>query len=144
MSNSEYIRDFLFTCPVIQQSDAEMCVSFIGDTPLTYSIEGIPTKPVIKKYLNGDTVRQFTFGLVGRYEMYTDKIRVQNDQSYEELAMWLEQQTKQRMLPDMGNGATAQKIEAIGAQFVSERDQNNNSALYVMQCALTYYQKGRR
>lgn len=140
MSNAEYARSLLLTSPYIQP-ESEMCINFISDSPTSYSIDSEPARPIVKRYLSGDSIRQYVFSLVARYPVITDEIRAISARNYEYLTSWFETQTKRRALPDMGGGATAQKIETIGNAYIMERAKDNDSALYVMQCALTYFQK---
>ena len=143
MSIAKYVQKFLLTSPFITVSPFDMQIDFVGETPTQYSIEAEPVHPVVKRYLTGDTIRQFVFSLVQRADIITDDVRSSNNDNYEKLSLWLEQQTKSRALPPMEDEARAMKIEAIGAQYVLERAEDNSSALYMMQCALTYYQKAR-
>ena len=138
----DYIKQLLLTNPIIKPSTDGVQIDFIGERATSYSIESEPTQPIIKQYMDGSTVRQFAFSLVARLGTITDAARLENSSNYETLALWLEAQSRKRALPSMPNDNQAMKIEAVSGVFVIERAEDANSALYVMQCALTYLNKG--
>lgn len=143
MSNAEYVRDLLLTCPYISASKLDAHIDFLGDKPLQYSIDGEPTAQVLKQYRGGDTLRRYSFILLSRMQTIDDATRAQNNRNYEQLSLWLEAQTRKRALPDMGDGAKANSIKAVGSVYLMETDTDTNSAAYQMQCELIYYQKAR-
>ena len=49
-------------------------VDFLTDDVKTYSVDSVPTKEVIKKYLDGSTLRQFLFCVSSR-EFYGEDIQ---------------------------------------------------------------------
>jgi hypothetical protein len=142
MSNIEYVRDLLVTYPGITSDGVH--IDFIGMTPMQYSIRAEPTGQVIKKYLNGDTMRRFSFALEGICDTISDADRAQNNALFERLALWLERKTRARQLPDMGSGAKAMSIEATGGVYMARQDEDGDAAVYMMQIELNYYQKARK
>lgn len=143
MSNSEYVRNLLLTCPYIEASPLEMHINFIGNNPLQYSIDPEPTQQIIKKYLGGDTIRRFSFALSSRCETISDQDRAQNNDNYEKLSLWLEDITRKRRLPAMEIGKRPLRIEATGSVYLMERAEDNDSAIYMMQIELQYIKKVR-
>lgn len=141
MSNAEYVRQVLLSCPYITAGPFDMAIDFLDQYPTRYSIDAEPAAQVVKRYLSGDTVRRFAFALSARYETITDADRAGNAKHYEDLALWLEQQTKRRQLPAMTDGATPQAMAATGGMYLDERAEDGSSAVYRMQITLTYYQK---
>ena len=61
---------------------------------------------------------------------------------YEDLAAWMEAQTKARDFPDLGPGRDVQLIEAqsTGYLFTVSPD----AGRYQIQCRLVYFEKGAR
>jgi hypothetical protein len=142
MSNVEYVRDLLLQYPDIEASD-DVHIDFVGMTPSQFGIRAEPTGQIIKKYLNGDTLRRFSFALEGLCDTISDEDRAKNNELYEELSLWLEEQTKKRQLPSMGSSARAMKIEATGGVYLASEAEDGDSAIYLMQIELNYYQKAR-
>jgi hypothetical protein len=142
MSNIEYVRDLLVTYPGITSDGVH--IDFIGMTPTQYSIRAEPTGQIIKKYLNGDTMRRFSFALEGICDTISDADRAQNNALFERLALWLERKTRARQLPVMRCGAKAMSIEATGGVYMARQDEDGDAAVYMMQIELNYYQKARK
>lgn len=140
MSNIEYVRDLLSTYPGIKKK-GNMHIDFIGMTPTQYSIRSEPSAQVIKRYLNGDTIRSFAFALEGKFDMITDRDRAQNNALFERLSMWLERKTRERSLPGMGEHARAMRIDAVGGVYLSAEDEDGDAGIYLMQIELIYHQK---
>lgn len=143
MSNAAYVREVLLECPHIVAGPFDMAIDFLEPYPMRYSIEGEPVAPVVRQYLGGDTLRRFSFALCARLDVDSDDARAGNAKHYEDLSLWLEGQTRARRLPPMAGGATARQMLAVGAPYLSERDGDNSTAVYMMQIELTYYQKAR-
>lgn len=145
MSNAEYVRSILMNYPAIRDSQDAVHIDFLGMTPTQYSIRGMETQGVVKTYLNGDTLRRFGFMLESARSTLQDAQRASNQALYENLAQWLETQTRQRTLPAMDNGLRAMGIAATGTAYLVEAEdaQSQETGIYRMQMELTYYQKAR-
>lgn len=138
MSTIEYVRQALLLCPLIEEAP-DMRISFLGGSALQYSIEAEPGDAVVKRYLNGDSVRRAVFALLARRSVILDSDRAANAECFEQLAAWLEQRTRLREWPPMDNGCTARRLVAVGAPYVNERSDDGDTATYLMQLELTYY-----
>lgn len=57
------IRKFIRTCPYLQEFDGavKVNVDYLGEESTAYSIEETPCEPIIKKYVDGSSIRQFEF-----------------------------------------------------------------------------------
>lgn len=140
MSLTQYTLDLLNTYPGL--TAGEIHVDMVQENPVNFSIQPEPVTPVVKKYRGGDSIRLFSFQLMARQYTTSDTERIFNATLYEDLSMWLETQSRGRLLPDMGEARTAQKIEAVGSGYLQEREEDANTAIYTMQIQLKYYQKG--
>lgn len=117
-------------------------VDFLPEDVETYSVDTIPCEEIIKRYLDGSTVKQFQFAVSSR-RFYEQNIKenLSNLQFFEDLTAWVEKQTRARNLPVMDKGRTAQKIIVTSSAYpfiVSE----DGKARYQIQMRLEYYQKG--
>jgi hypothetical protein len=63
---------------------------------------------------------------------------MQNNARYEELARWLDAQTKSRKLPQM-DGMRVLKVEATGGAYLARLDEDGDTGAYIMRIELTYY-----
>lgn len=141
MSNAEYILQLMAACPYIAVSPLELHLDQVDANGVSYSIEGAPNAPTLKRYLNGDTLRVFAFALIARRGFLTDDERKANSEAYDQMALWMDRQTKIGSLPAMGAGKRPIKLQATGSGYVLEQADDSNTALYAMQAQLIYYQE---
>lgn len=134
----EMIRDFIAKCPLLK--DGELHVDYLPNHPVHYTIEDEPVNPIIKTYIDGSTQRQHDFVFASR-EAYGGDVwqNLENCGFYEKFSEWLEQQTRNRILPDMGEQKEALSLQALTTGFVF--DTTANDARYQIQCRLIYYQE---
>lgn len=119
-------------------------VDFLPEEAKAYSVDSVPTKEVIKRYLDGSTLRQFLFCISSR-EFYGEDIQqnVDTHTFYEELSAWLEKQCKKRSFPDIGESRTVRSIEINSTAYPFIVDEHGTSR-YQIQLNMIYYQKGTR
>lgn len=143
MSIAEYVREVLLTCPYIKAGPFELAIDFLGYKPSRYSISAEPTEQTVKRFLGGGSVRRYSFALCAQYTAIDDEERAANAAHYEDLSLWLEQQTRRRKLPPMTGGASPRSLLATGNVYVEERASDGNALTYRMQMELLYDQKAR-
>lgn len=137
----EAVRRYLENCPLLQ--DGKINVDFLPEDTGAYTIDVIPTSPVIKSYLDGSTQRQFDFVIATR-SYYGEHIRQQIDNIglFEQFEEWLALQRRMRNYPELGDGRRTQKLEVTTSGYVYAP--KTETARYQIQCKLTYFQKGAR
>ena len=139
MSIIESIREYMSGCPLL--SEGNINVDFLGSENIEYSIETVPCEPVIKYYVGGSTLRQYEFIIASRGFYGTDVVQnIQNSAFYEKLAEWIENNSRNKILPVLENEKqSAQKLEILthGA-LISE---NAKTAVYQIQLRLIYIQE---
>lgn len=116
-------------------------VDFLDENADTYSVDTIPCEEIIKRYMDGGTVKQFQFAVSSR-RFYEQNIKqnLSNLQFFEDLTAWVESKARSRQLPTMDKGRTAQKIVVTSTAYpfiISE----DGKARYQIQMRLEYYQK---
>lgn len=146
MTILDSIRNYVLTCPYLklfQDAFAVVNVDYTNSSEVTtYSIEeGITSKPIQKKYVDGSTVREYLF-VFSSIEFYGDAVQqnIDNCGFYEDFQKWLEDNTSNGILPTMGNGKEARKIEALTNGYMFNNAANGATARYQIQCKLTYFQ----
>ena len=76
MSITNQVAEFIAGCPFLQEFQ-EMFpvvnVDMLEEDVTAYSIESTPAEPILKRYANGDTVRQYVFSLCSRVLSETKK-----------------------------------------------------------------------
>lgn len=138
MTVMENVRAWLRTYPGL---DGRLDVDFLDDAADTYSVDTIPCEEVIKRYMDGSTMKQFQFAVSSR-RFYDQNItqNLGNLEFFEGLTAWVEQKAQARELPEMDGNRVAQKIivTSTAYPFVVSED---GKARYQLQMRLEYFQK---
>lgn len=129
----ESIRDYLMTCPFIQ--NGKINVDYLGDG-MEYSVDPIGADPIYKKYTDGSCQKQFQFA-VNSKNAYDGDARqgIANSGLYQSLEEWFESNNMGEILPDL-DGYVPIKIEVLqsGYLFSTEADLGR----YQIICRLIY------
>lgn len=115
-------------------------VNYLEENPDTYSIEEIPINPIVKKYANGDSVRQYAFIFTSREPYGIDVLtNIDNSGFYEKLADEIEENNDNDIFPLLGNGLEALEVEvtSTGHAFAV----TENTAQYQISLKLKYLKK---
>ena len=59
------LMEYISTCPYLYEFNKGINVDYLDNDSTTYSIEEVPCNPIVKRYINGDTKRQYDF-ILGR------------------------------------------------------------------------------
>lgn len=138
MSIIEVLHGYLNTYPPLAEDRIQ--VDFLGAEAGAYSLEVTPCAEWVRRYVDGSGVKQFQFLLASR-EPFDESIRRQLDniRFYEEFTAWLDAQSKNGTLPELGAGRTAVSLETVSSGYAFQ--QGDRTARYQMQCRLTYLQE---
>ena len=135
------LREYFLACPLT--GDNRLSVDYLPEQGVAYSIDATPAQEVIQQYVSGSSLRQYLFVFRSVNDYGSDTLQnIANSGFFEQLAAWLDVQTKARHFPDLGPGRTVRKIEAqsTGYLFTMAPD----AGKYQIQCRLVYFQKGER
>lgn len=116
-------------------------VNYLEPNTDTYSIEEVPVEPIVKKYINGDSVRQYAFIFTSREPYGVDVLtNIDNSGFYEKLADEIELQNDNNILPNLeGNLEPLEiKVTSTGYAFAVTED----TAQFQIQLRLKYFKKG--
>ena len=131
----ECIRNYIMTFP--QLKDGCLLVDILGNKPVEYVVETVPCDPIYKRYVDGDCQKQFLFIFASR-EYFSEEVtqNIANLGFYEDFALWIEENNREGILPDLGDGRSAVSLEVLtgGYAFSAESD----TARYQMQLRLIY------
>ena len=139
MTIIEAVKQFVGQYPGLQ--GGKLNVDFLPAEAANYSVDAVPTKTVVKQYMDGSSVRQFLFVLASR-TYYGPHIRQQLDnlQFFETFADWLDEKTSARSFPDLGERRTVRKMEVVTSGYAFAPD--TETARYQIQCKIIYFEKG--
>lgn len=143
MTNIEAVREWLRTYPPL--STGRLGVDFLPEDAQAYSVDSVPGPEIVKRYLDGSAVKQFSFVLAST-EFYGNQIAQNTDNLvwYESFSEWVRNQNRRpKNLPVLSSERTAQKVEVTtsGYPFLTSQD---GRARYQIQLKMTYLERGTR
>lgn len=142
MTLMDAIRSWIKTYPAL--SNGRLNVDFLPSDAQTYSVDVVPCKETVKKYLDGSAVKQFLFVLASR-DFHGEDLRQNTDNLafYEDFSRWVERQSRHKTLPALDSGRTARSVEVTTSGYPFLVD-DHGTARYQIQMKLTYIQRGER
>lgn len=115
-------------------------VNYLEPNPDTYSIEEIPIEPILKRYVNGDSIRQYAFIFTSREPYGADVLQnIDNSGFYEKLADEIESNNDNEMFPILENGLEPLEIKVTSTGYAFAVTQS--TAEYQIQLRLKYLKK---
>lgn len=137
------LRDYIRTCPHLDafNNAIKVNVNYLEADADTYSIEEVPIEPILKKYVNGDSIRQYAFIFTSREPYGIDVLQnIDNSGFYEKFADWIENQNNNEILPKLeGNLEPLEiKVTSTGYAFAVTED----TAQYQINLRLKYFKRG--
>ena len=138
MSNLiDSVRSYILTCPFL--SDGSVNVDYIG-TDMGYSVDPLPCDPIIQRYTDGGSKKQFQFAFTSQEEYDQDaRINIENSGFFQNFEEWLEQQSFNDNLPKLEEKKSPISIETLNSGYLY--DINEEKAKYRIECRLIYTQE---
>lgn len=134
----EGIEQYFLNCDVLK--DGCLRVDFLGNKPVEYAIEVLPCDPVLKRYVGGDTVRQYLFAFGSREYYSQERLQnIENSAFYERFSNWVEKQNLAGNLPELPEGMEAQELKVLSSGYLFDGSMSN--ARYQIQLQLKYYKE---
>lgn len=134
----EGIEQYFLNCDVLK--DGCLRVDFLGNKPVEYAIEVLPCDPVLKRYVGGDTVRQYLFAFGSREYYSQERLQnIENSAFYENFSDWVEEQSQAGNLPELPEGMEAQELKVLSSGYLFDGSMSN--ARYQIQLQLKYYKE---
>lgn len=93
----------------------------------------------IKRYLNGDEVKEANFQIYLNAYTQENYDRIQNTQLVDKIKEWINKQNKIKNFPEIGENKYCRKIEANNGMIYDTNQ--NGEGLYLLQVKITYYEK---
>ncbi len=132
------VVDYVTKCPLL--SKGLIRVDNLGPKPIEYAIETLPVSPIVKQYVNGDSIRQYQFAINSREYYSIDMIQnIKNSAFYEKLADWFEEQNRIENFPDIGDDKEVQSIELVTSGFLFGTDRK--TARYQLAVRIEYFKE---
>ncbi len=142
MTIIESIRKYIKTYSGLKEFEdtVKVNVDKLEKDATVYSIDETVCNPILKKFVDGSSERQFLFVFASR-EFYGQDVfqNIDNIGFYDNLSEWLENNTRQGILPTLEEGKQALSIKAISNGYAFNTEET--LARYQIQIQLKYYQK---
>ena len=142
MSVAGKVKEFIETCPFLEEFGQAtfpvVNLNVLEENPTMYSIEETPAEPIIKRFANGDTVRQYVFSLCSR-ELYGPAENEKTAEFYEKFSDWLEDCTREGTLPVLSDQLQSKSIRATTNGYLY--DNQGEKCQYRIQCQFIYYKR---
>lgn len=133
------VRDFIRRCPYLPEYSRYINVNYLSEETDAFAIETIIAEPLIKRYVNGDAIKEYQFFFTSREEYSKDVIEnIKSSEFYELFAGWLEECSKQGVLPTLDGNRKSLQIEAKTQGYIESSQ--NSKAKYVIQCGMRYFE----
>lgn len=137
----EGLSNYFLQCPLLK--DGVFRVDALGSEPVEYALETGLTSPVLRRYVDGSSIRQYQFNFNSRDAYSMDRIlAIQNESFYEDVCNWVEEQSARGNLPEMPEGCEAQALVVLAPGFMLDATMNN--AFYQIQLQLQYFKEAIR
>ncbi len=135
------LRDYISQCPYLYEFNKGINIDYLDNNSTMYSIEEVPCEPIIKRYINGDTKRQYDFIFASRESYGADVFQnIENSGFYENFSRWIEEESSKGNLPSLEGNRESLEIKVSTTGYAFQTD--DNSARYQIQLKLIYFQKG--
>ena len=129
----EKIRKYLIENEIVDE-ECRVNVDFLGENPTEFAIIPIAVNPILKKYIDGSSLRQYQFQLISCNYYGADVMQnMANSKFYEELYDKIESNNDDEILPDIKG---IESIECLNNGAIL--DVTTNTARYSIQMKITY------
>lgn len=129
----EKIRQYLIENNIVDEN-CRINVDFLGEEPTEFSIVPITVDPILKKYIDGSSLRQYQFQLISCNYYGADVMQnIANSTFYENLYNLIEENNDVGILPKIKG---IESIECLNNGAIL--DVTTNTARYSIQMKITY------
>ena len=142
MSNKkiiESIREYIGNLSCMSTFTNAININYLSDDDDSFSIEEVPSQPIIKKYVDGSTVRQYQFIFTSK-EPYSEEIlqNIDNSSFYEDFANEIEEKNNNGDLPLL-EGLETKSIEVTSTPYCLKVTEDK--AIYEINLNLKYFKE---
>ena len=142
MSNKkiiESIREYIGNLSCMSTFTNAININYLSDEDGSFSIEEVPSQPIIKKYVDGSTVRQYQFIFTSK-EPYSEEIlqNIDNSSFYEDFANEIEEKNNNGDLPLL-EGLETKSIEVTSTPYCLKVTEDK--AIYEINLNLKYFKE---
>ena len=132
------IRDFLLQYEYFERNGTLVNVNYLDQDVGDFSIEPVPTKPLIKSYINGDKIKQYEFALISK-NSYSEDVttNIENCGFFEDFEAWIEECNDNDILPTLDKNMESRSIEIVNNGILV--DNSSGECIYQITLRLVYF-----
>ena len=133
----ESIRNYIGNLDCMKTFENAINTNFLGGEIDSFSIEEIPCNPIVKKYLDGSTLRQFQFAFCSR-EPYGAEIlqNIDNSSFYEDFSNEIEEKNNRNILPLVYSNIEPIELKVTSSAYVVATEED--TAMYKINLNFKY------
>lgn len=132
-----YVREYLRGYPALKEERIDL--DCLGSQSDSFSIDAVPSEPVVQRYLDGTTVRRCLFLFSCRAYYGQDlKQQAENLAFLGGLEEWLERQRWLGNVPQLGEKRAARPVTVVTSAYPAIINSDTGMARYQIQCELLY------
>lgn len=137
MTMIESIRNYIKTFPGV--TGERLNVDFLPEKAQKYSVDVVPVQSVVKWFVDGSSIRQFSFIVASRM-FYGKEIRQQLDNLgfFEDFERWITENSRKGTFPTLTGGRVPRRMEVTTSGYVFMPGED--TARYQIQGRIVYYQ----
>lgn len=138
----EALHSYFKTAPVF--ANQRLDIDCLQSDPDKFSLDSVPSERIVKRYLDGGTVRRQLFTVSSRADFGPDlNQQKENLQVFETLETWLDSQDALCILPPLGEKRRARSLRVLSTAYPIEVDEGSVGGLarYQIQMELIYLQE---
>lgn len=133
----EAIREYISKLDCMKVFDNAINVNYLDSETDSFSIEEVPSQSVIKKYVDGSSIRQFQFTFCSREPYGSEVIQnIDNSTFYEDFANEIEDKNNKGILPLLEDVEVRSLEVTSSAYAVSVTE---DTAMYQINLNLKYF-----
>lgn len=143
MTLIQTVRDYIVSCPLLE-NNAILGIDKLDSMGIAYTIDAIPSDPIIKRYTDGGQLRQFQFVFASRQYYGMNVIEnLENSGFYEKFVDWIEKNNARGLSQFINLGMDRKALSIAINSMPYVYDTEENTARYQVQLSLQYYQSWR-
>lgn len=133
----EAIREYISKLDCLQEFENAINVNYLDSETDSFSIEEVPSQSIIKKYVDGSSIRQFQFTFCSREPYGSEVIQnIDNSTFYEDFANEIEDKNNKGILPLLEDVEVRSLEVTSSAYAVSVTE---DTAMYQINLNLKYF-----
>lgn len=133
----ESIRNYIGNLDCMKTFENAINTNFLDGEVNSFSIEEIPSNPIVKKYTDGSTLRQFQFAFCSR-EPYGSEIlqNIDNSSFYEDFSNEIEEKNNRNILPIGDSNIEPIELKVTSSAYVVATEED--TAMYQINLNFKY------